>query len=112
MSHTTGPWIPRYQFKTVPRNEGHDIREISVVHYDKRKPAEYICRKVLTEDDACLIAAAPDLLDALYSILNVETVAMYGNAAMKSELRLNVKYHFDKVRQALAKAGGRELCSL
>ena len=53
--------------------------------------------------NAQLISSAPDLLDALYSILNVEGAARIGSesGALKG---LDWKYHFDKVRNAITKA--------
>lgn len=55
--------------------------------------------------DALLIAAAPDLLEALQSILNIEGPAMAGGTlgAFKG---LDIAYHFDKARVAIAKAKG------
>ncbi|MFA5377622.1 MAG: hypothetical protein WC455_17865 [Dehalococcoidia bacterium] len=51
--------------------------------------------------------AAPDLLAALYSALNLEHAAMVGGncGALNG---LDVKYHFDKIRAAIAKAEGKD----
>ena len=55
--------------------------------------------------DANLIAAAPDLLDALESMLNVEGPAIEG-ATFGAWDGLDVRWHFSKARAAIAKAKG------
>ena len=55
------------------------------------------------QNDAALIAAAPALLDALYSALNIETAAILG-AQCESLQGLDIKYHFDKIRAAIQSA--------
>ncbi|MDD2869692.1 hypothetical protein [Neomegalonema sp.] len=50
-----------------------------------------------------MIIAAPEMLDALYSILNIEHFAILGskNAAAKG---ISIAWHFAKVRMAIKKA--------
>ena len=50
-----------------------------------------------------LIAAAPELLEALYSALNIEGAAMEGGRA-KAYNGLDIQWHFDKIRAAIKKA--------
>ncbi len=49
--------------------------------------------------ESLLEATIVELGDALYSILNLQSVAEVGNEEMGAEL--DVPYHFDKVRSAL-----------
>ena len=56
-----------------------------------------------TRDFSRLTAAAPEMLDALYSILNIQGPAEGGYLAEG----LDVAWHFEKVRAAIAKAEGR-----
>ncbi len=59
------------------------------------------------ESNARLIAAAPDLLEALHGLLNIEGAAVIGGRC-KALAGLDVQYHFDKARAAVAKAEGLE----
>jgi hypothetical protein len=56
--------------------------------------------------DARLIAAAPDLLEAVVSLLNTESAALWGARLTAANNGLDVAYHFDKARAAIAKASG------
>lgn len=65
MSHTKGPWIMRH---TMLQDGNGGIEERSVVHYDSSLSDEFIARKIKTDDNARLIAAAPigyELADAI-----------------------------------------------
>jgi hypothetical protein len=53
------------------------------------------------EANARLIAASPDMLEALYAILNIEGSALYG-----AHEGLDVPWHFEKVRKAIQLAEG------
>lgn len=59
------------------------------------------------EANARLFAAAPDLLEALETLLNVEGAATFG-AELPSFKGLDVAYHFNKARAAIAKAVHRK----
>jgi hypothetical protein len=61
MSHTPGPWKAYHQKKTKYCLENYEI------HYSD--DGECVAEIVHEKDDALLIAAAPDLLEALASIL-------------------------------------------
>lgn len=50
-----------------------------------------------------MATAAPAMLDALYSILNVEHAALLGSQFPAAK-GINIKYHFNKVRKAIKKA--------
>ena len=52
-----------------------------------------------------LIAAAPDLLAALELLLNVEGAARHG-ARLPGFVGLDVAYHFEAARAAIARATG------
>jgi hypothetical protein len=58
------------------------------------------------EANARLIAAAPDLLEAVVSLLNTESAALWGARLTAANNGLDVAYHFDKARAAIAKATG------
>ena len=69
MKHTLGPWLVRY---TAYQDGKGGTAEYSVVHYRNELPYsetkdEFIARN-LTEGDARLIAAAPEMLKALLCI--------------------------------------------
>ncbi|OQA31295.1 MAG: hypothetical protein BWY56_02387 [Acidobacteria bacterium ADurb.Bin340] len=51
--------------------------------------------------NASLIAAAPELLEALHHILNIE------GACHGADDSWNLEWHWNKVREAIAKAEGR-----
>ena len=58
------------------------------------------------EANASLISAAPEMLEACYSILNVEGLASAAERSVPAFKGVDVKYHFDKIRTAIAKATG------
>lgn len=62
-------------------------------------------RAMYAEPMSALHAAAPALLDALESMLNIEGAAINGGrlGAWKG---LNIPYHFEKARAAIAQARG------
>jgi len=96
--HTPGPWraTPRTPapWVDVDRNDG---RTLAVVQAGVKEDLPALA-------NARLIAAAPDLLEALYSILNLEGVAKWG--AKDYMPGLDVYYHFQKIRAAIRKATG------
>lgn len=57
-----------------------------------------------TEEIKHLRAVQAEMLDALYAALNVEGPAMVGGRTTHKEL--DVRWHFDKIRAAIAKAAG------
>ena len=57
------------------------------------------------DKNARLIAAAPDLLEACKTILNCEGAARIGSESGALS-GLDTKWHFDKVRAAIAEAEG------
>ena len=90
--HTEGPWT------------SHELEDgrFSVVHWG---PLAYVGADEpgVAEANATLMAAAPDLLDACYAALNLEAAARIGSmdGALKG---LDVQYHFDQIRAAIANA--------
>jgi hypothetical protein len=84
---------------------------ITKCDYDENecKTCQYLsdgfdCR---VRDERRVRSAAPDLLAALYSALNLESAALLGKN-YPSMNGLDVKYHFDKIRAAIRKAEGKE----
>jgi len=56
--------------------------------------------------NARLIASAPELLEALIALLNVESAALHGARTSAANDGLDVLYHFAAARAAIAKATG------
>jgi hypothetical protein len=92
-NRTPGPW--RYESGLVTSDRG------TVAYMDRENPET---RPVERDDNARAIAALPELIDALYSILNIEGAAMLGGRA-GAYRGLDVPWHFDKVRAAIRAAG-------
>jgi hypothetical protein len=61
------------------------------------------------EANARLIAAAPELLEALIALLNVESAALHGARTSAANDGLDVLYHFAAARAAIAKATGENV---
>jgi hypothetical protein len=61
------------------------------------------------EANARLIASAPELLEALILLLNVESAALHGARTSAVNDGLDVSYHFDAARAAINKATGQEI---
>jgi hypothetical protein len=61
----------------------------------------------VTPADARLIAAAPELLEALILLLNVEKAALIGAKAPGLK-GLDVPYHFEAARAAIARATSKD----
>ncbi len=96
--HTAGPWkvsgLRADQdgcLSVVSAETGFDVAELAYTNGPE-------------EADARLIAAAPDLLEALYSMLNCERAARLGCEVPEME-GFDYRYHFEKARAAIAKAG-------
>ena len=102
MKHTPGPWEVSRTCETWGAQlglKGSDRPNYWGYHLYRNES------DVEAEANAHLIAAAPEMLDALYSILNIEGTAILG--AKHGDLcGLDVTYHFDKVRDAILKAKG------
>lgn len=79
----------------------HEIRN----HPDARHQIIMICNREIERLER-IAAAAPDLLEACYGILNIEGPAIQGGKLGAFE-GLDVPYHFSKIRAAIAKAEGR-----
>lgn len=103
--HTEGPWA-----YTCAHWTGHGQDTYSVYHYAwgplayTAGPSDYGPSRA--EANARLMAAAPQLLDALYTALNLGSVARWGAEVVHSESRANidVPYHFAVIRAAIAAA--------
>lgn len=96
MTHTPGPWRVAVSHSRVIQAEG---RRIATAHSHTTQPAAE------GDANARLIAAAPDLLAALESMMNVEAAARIGSESFA--LRgFDWKYHFDKARAAIKAATG------
>lgn len=65
-NHTPGPWT----YNILPLKSYHKVPEISIYNLDghefiRQSYDTYSDQAMLSEGDACLIAAAPDMLEAL-----------------------------------------------
>jgi hypothetical protein len=90
--HTPGPWIV-YEFV-----DGYDIRAPEAECYvATASDPEAVWGAIGREEDACLIAAAPDLLEALENLLKVHE----GEGGTQHNA-------VDMARAVIAKAKGEE----
>jgi hypothetical protein len=106
--HTTGPWkathalgdqgIARHIWSATDGVTSH--RELVAMIPDVDGDREHI------NADARLISAAPEMLEALILLLNVESAALYGAHTSAANEGLDVPYHFEAARAAIAKATG------
>ena len=100
MKHTPGPWEGSNEIKS---HNGTIVCEVFATDNDAGKRYG----KAESDYNARLIAAAPELLEACYRMLNVEGPAVRGckSGPFKD---CDVSYHFDRLRAAIAKATGGE----
>jgi hypothetical protein len=93
--HTQGPWVADGA-NNVKTENGEQL----AVVWGRRTHA------LRDEANARLMAAAPELLEALYTALNLESVARWGAKVVHSENHenLDVPYHFAAIRKAIATA--------
>ena len=77
--------IPEGDYFEIYRREGNSLYSVA--------------ESIESENVANLFEASLDMLDALYSVLNIEGAAKAG--AFKG---LDVGFHFDKVRKAIKRA--------
>lgn len=94
--HTPGPWRVTPSCRIGNGSAWRDILS------DGTEFAPSYVGEAL-DKDAALIAAAPELLEALILLLNVEKAALIG-AEAPSLKGLDVPYHFEAARAAIAKA--------
>jgi hypothetical protein len=90
-AHTPGPW------RVIHKPEAIGFAEYEVAWSDD---GELVCDVVYEEADAHLIAAAPDLLDAVKSLLPWAESASYGGPDIAADI--------EQARTAIAKALGEE----
>ena len=94
MTYTPGEWnhdmMPGHIFSTL------NGEEILIAKLSTVGPKDELSA------NARLIAAAPELLEALYTALNLEQAVK-----MECNVGLDIEYHFDKIRAAIAAAEGR-----
>lgn len=101
MNHTLGPWIVNEQWATIEDTAGLEICAIHAADGGGRRFQRETCIA-----NARLIAAAPDLLNALDSILaNAGYTSGHAEPTLR-ELNVNIEY-LDRARSAIAKATGR-----
>ena len=91
VTHTPGPWA----VKAEEFIDGADGSPVARVYSRQTRAAEDL------KANADLIAAAPEMLEALYYILNIE------GACFGADESWNLDWHWSKVRAAIAKAEGR-----
>jgi len=87
MSHTPGPWYA----------EADDENESSFVWNREALPRKAVAHDIFNPADACLIAAAPDLLAAC-ELAVAEMTETWPDGDWQS--------NFDTIRAAIAKAKG------
>ncbi len=107
--HTPGPWITTPTFSHVFRNEGeHDGVICAMPRNDS--PIQWVCDPASLENsaNARLIAAAPDLLEALKEV--IQSVENWACACeINGEGKNNAAaVYVRNARQAIAKAEGKE----
>lgn len=95
--HTPGPWNTGQRGRML--NVGHNGTLIATIDCRSQHPAV----EAEAHANARLIAAAPELLEALHSALNIEGAAILG-AQSGAWTGLDVQYHFGKIRAAITKA--------
>jgi hypothetical protein len=98
--HTPGPWHHIGDGMVYAEPSFDDVEARFICDTDTGQLA-----RVSDEDkaNAQLIAAAPDLLEALILLLNVEKAALIGAEAPGLK-GLDVPYHFEAARAAIARA--------
>lgn len=103
--HTPGPWEEGYKQKIIQIVDGHQLPPkmlIAIHRANFSGPGNTPFAYVTNKEDACLIAAAPELLEALKNVLDV----VWDNAN-SPERHADDNYNaFEKVRAAIAKATG------
>lgn len=106
--HTPGPW--RANAKPMGNPYGviteHGENENWSICNDGGRFIAAIKMQPEEEANARLIAAAPEMLEALESALNVEGAARAGSQFIPAYEGLDTGYHFEKVRAAIRKAKG------
>ncbi len=99
--HTPGPWsVSRYGgWKTDVRSAKGRRIAATFVQCQPKTPEGYVKQAATNEANACLIAAAPELLSALKRMLP---------EANSSDLHLSPSFEVcEAARNAIAKAEGR-----
>jgi hypothetical protein len=96
--HTPGPW----SYNISPLKSYHRVPEISICNADgqefiRQSYDTYSDQAMLLEGDACLIAAAPDMLEVLEEL---DECASYW-----SQYDVPIGIH-DRIKRAIAKAKG------
>jgi hypothetical protein len=91
--HTPGPWRVGIDGVSVWQADGPETK---IVHTREGTGPE-------RRANARLIAAAPEMLEALYSALNTEGIG----PEQAEKIGLDYAWHFTKIRNAIAKAEGR-----
>ena len=92
--HSPGPWWPTDH---GIRNIGGYIAHTNSVQRYEGQDDRYAFEVAQRDADKCLIAAAPELLEALRYV-----VAVYDKGTCGTTVELS----FDRARRAIAKAGG------
>ncbi|HSG19548.1 MAG TPA: hypothetical protein VLA31_02160 [Burkholderiaceae bacterium] len=89
--HTPGPWRPRNGIVLADSHKGTHCSDEDIAFYG----GPLVCESIRTDANARLIAAAPDLLEALKAMLEY-----YGSHTACVECQ-------DMARAAIAKAEGK-----
>lgn len=105
--HTPGPWVFNWNDRTDQEGDVYWIRPVSEMLQSLavvRAGSEDNDLPAQTEANACLIASAPDLLEALKSVTTWWDKEARGDDQVEDE---EVLLAASKARAAIAKAEGR-----
>jgi len=101
-THTPGPWITTKDAVILAKNpQNPNGAQVEIAQVHNVYGADAFCQ---AHTNCYLIAAAPEMLEALHHILNIEGQALNGEFPDAPDC---VPWHFNKVRAAIAKAEGR-----
>ncbi len=105
MTHTPGPWCYRgngYYVTTLEAfTNGPKFGQYKMIADLENGPWDVPQPEL--DANARLIASAPDLLDAILSLLNTEGPATAAAQAIPAFKGFDAKHHYDKARAVLAK---------
>jgi hypothetical protein len=103
--HTAGPW----SYNILPLKSYHRVPEISIYNADgnefiRQSYDTYSDQATLSEADACLIAAAPDMLEALEEVVALQE--KHRTSAIRTHICMIVLA--EHARAIIAKAKGEQ----
>jgi len=97
--HTPGPW------RFARHDSGNDVQWRGLAGYSVQSPEEGIAYNICRPNNAQLIAAAPDLLEALQDLYTMVSLGEYRDLA--DEIGDPYNQHMVRAWDAIAKADGK-----